>query len=85
MVPLKSHLCIVDLPSVVCPVLSCTCGNSKSVTMSYRSGLVQTVENPPAVWETWVRSLGWEDLLEENMATHSSILAWSNNHIFGLP
>ena len=31
---------------------------------------------PPATWETWVRTLGWEDLLEEGMATHSSILAW---------
>ena len=30
----------------------------------------------PAVWETWVQSLGWEDPLEEGMATHSSILAW---------
>ena len=29
-----------------------------------------------AMWETWVRSLGWEDPLEEGMATHSSILAW---------
>ena len=28
------------------------------------------------MWETWVRSLGWEDLLEEEMATHSSILVW---------
>ena len=34
------------------------------------------VENPPAVWETWVPSLGWEDALEEGMVTHSSILAW---------
>ena len=34
------------------------------------------VKNPPAVQETWVRSLGWEDPLEEDMATHSSILAW---------
>ena len=34
------------------------------------------VKNPPAVWETWVQSLGWEDPLEEDMATHSSILAW---------
>ena len=34
------------------------------------------VKNPPAVWKTWVRSLGWEDPLEEGMATHSSILAW---------
>ena len=34
------------------------------------------VKNPPAVWETWVLSLGWEDSLEEEMATHSRILAW---------
>ena len=33
------------------------------------------VKNPPAMWETWVQSLGWEDPLEEGMATHSSILA----------
>ena len=32
--------------------------------------------NPPAMQETWVRSLGWEDPLEEDMATHSSFLAW---------
>ena len=36
----------------------------------------QMVKNPPAMWETWVLSLGWEDPLEEDMATHSSILAW---------
>ena len=34
----------------------------------------QSVKNPPAMWETWVRSLDWEDPLEEGMATHSSIL-----------
>ena len=34
------------------------------------------VKNPPAVQETWVQSLGREDPLEEEMATHSSILAW---------
>ena len=33
-------------------------------------------EESPTVRETWVRSLGWEDPLEEGMATHSSILAW---------
>ena len=38
--------------------------------------MAQMVKNPPAVWETWVGSLGWEDPLEEGMATHSSILAW---------
>ena len=38
--------------------------------------VAQMVKNPPAVRETWVQSLGWEDPLEEDMATHSSILAW---------
>ena len=34
------------------------------------------IKNPPAMQETWVPSLDWEDPLEEGMATHSSILAW---------
>ena len=38
--------------------------------------VAQMVKNLPAMWEPWVRSLGWEDLMEEGMATHSSILAW---------
>ena len=36
----------------------------------------QLVKNLLAMWETWVRSLGWEDPLEKGKATHSSILAW---------
>ena len=38
--------------------------------------MAQRVKNPPAMWETWVPSLGQEDPLEEGMATHSSVLAW---------
>ena len=38
--------------------------------------MAQTVKNPPAMQETWVPSLGWEDPREEGMAIHSSILAW---------
>ena len=38
--------------------------------------VVQTVKRLPAMWETWVQSLGWKDPLEEGIATHSSILAW---------
>ena len=38
--------------------------------------MAQTVKNLPAMRETWVQSLGWEDPLEEGMAIHSSILAW---------
>ena len=38
--------------------------------------MAQMVNNLPAMWETWVRSLGWEDPLEKGVATHSSILVW---------
>ena len=45
-------------------------------TSFWASLVAQTVENLPAVQETWVRSLVWEDPLEEGMAAHSSVLAW---------
>ena len=38
--------------------------------------VVQRLKHLPAMWETWVQSLGWEDPLEKEMATHSNILAW---------
>ena len=45
--------------------------------VNYGASLVaQLVKNPPAMQETWVRSLGWEDPLEKGKATHSSILTW---------
>ena len=45
--------------------------------VAQRASLVaQTLRNLPAMRETWVQPLGWEDPLEEGMATHSSILAW---------
>ena len=60
-----------------------TRGKSRSQRSSSRLGdpstpflVAQLVKNPPAMWETWVWSLSWEDLPEEGMATHSSILAW---------
>ena len=43
---------------------------------SWASLVAQLIKNPPAMWQTWVRSLGWEDLLKKGKATHSSILAW---------
>ena len=43
---------------------------------SWASPVAQMVKNLPAMWETWGQSLGWEDTLEEGMATPSSILAW---------
>ena len=45
-------------------------------TASGRRMIAQLVKNPPATWEIWVRSLGWEDPLENGEATNSSILAW---------
>ena len=42
----------------------------------WASLVAQTVKNPPAMRETWVRSLDWEDPLEEGMTTHFSILVW---------
>ena len=53
-----------------------TC-RSKIYLSRYQASLVaQRVKNPPAMRETWVQSLGWEDPLEEGMAIYSSILAW---------
>ena len=49
-------------------LLSCVLGKASLVA--------QLIKNPPAMWETWVRSLAWEDTLEKGKATHSSILAW---------
>ena len=43
---------------------------------SWASLMAQLVKNLPAMQETWVRSVGWEDPLEKGKATHSSILAW---------
>ena len=43
---------------------------------SWASLMAQLVKNLPAMWETWVLSLGWEDPLVKRKATHSSILAW---------
>ena len=42
----------------------------------WASLLAQTVKRLPAMWETWVRTLGQEDPLEKEIATHSGILAW---------
>ena len=51
-------------------------GISYSLQYLWASLVAQTVKNPPAMQDTWVLSLGWEDLLEEGMATHSNILTW---------
>ena len=55
----------------MCPVLF-----KSNLKIGRVSLVAQMVKNPPAVQETWVQSLGWEDPLKEGMATCSSILAW---------
>ena len=51
-------------------------GISYPLQYSWASLVAQLVKNLPAMGETWVRFLGWEDLLEKGKATHSRILAW---------
>ena len=58
-------------------------GDQNTILKSYllyplnRTSLVaQTVKRLSTMWETWVQSLGWEDLLEKEMAVHSSTIAW---------
>ena len=53
-----------------------TRGIGQGLKCPWASLVAQTVKNPPAIWETWVPALGWEDPLQRGMATHSSILAW---------
>ena len=45
-------------------------------SFNFSALVAQMVKNPPAMWDTWVWSLGWEDPLKEGIATHSSILTW---------
>ena len=51
-------------------VCVCVCARARGCTCA------QTIKDPPVMRETWVQSFGWEDALEEGMATQSSILAW---------
>ena len=51
-------------------------GRGYPLHYSWASLVAQLVKNPPAMLETWDRSLGWEDSLEKEIITHSSILAW---------
>ena len=79
---------------------TCNAGDPSSISGSGRSAgegigyplqycwaslVAQLVKNPSAVWETWVQSLVWEHLLQKGKATHSSILAFLEYFMFGLP
>ena len=59
-------------------------GIGYSLQYSWASQVTQMVRNLPAMQETWVQSLGWEESLERGTATHSSILAWRIPWIWSL-
>ena len=73
----KEFTCNAGDPSLI-PGLGRSIGEGVGCPLQYScaSLVAQPVKNLPAMWETWVRSLGWEDPLEKGMATLSSILAW---------
>ena len=73
----KESICSAGDPSSI-PGLgrSSTEGIGYPLQYSWASMVAQLVKNTPAMRETWVRSLGWEDSLEKGIATHSNILAW---------
>ena len=73
----KESACNAGDPGSV-PGLGRTTGEGigYSLQYSWTSLVAQLVKNLPVMWETCVRSLGWEDLLEKGKATHPSILAW---------
>ena len=87
----KIYINLGFLGSSTCKKPTCNAGDPSSIPglesspgegigypllYSWASLVAQPVKNPPAMRETWVPSLGWEDPLEEGMAIHSSILAW---------
>ena len=66
---------VVDI-QIVDPRSKAKCKGTLKNIYNEVNTLAQSVKNLPAVQETWVQSLGWEDTLEKEMATHYSILAW---------
>ena len=73
----KESVCNAEDPSSI-PGLGRSAGKGIAYPLQYpwASLLAQLVKNRPAMRETWVQSLDWEDPLEKRKATHSSVLAW---------
>ena len=72
----KEPACNAGDPSST-PRLGRSAGEGIGYPLQYSSLVAQLVKNLPEMWETWARSLGWEDALEKAKAVHSSILAWT--------
>ena len=73
----KESTCNAGDPSLI-PGSGRSAGEEMGYPLQYSWAplVAQLVKNLPAMWETWIPSLGWEDPLEKEKATHSSILAW---------
>ena len=73
----KESACNAGDPSSI-PGSGRSAGEGIGYPLQYSSAslVAQMLKNLPAMQETWIQSLGWEDPLEEDMATHPSILAW---------
>ena len=73
----KESACIAGDPDLT-PVSGSSTGKGIGYPLQYSwaSQVAQLVKSPPAMWETWVWSLGWENLLKKGKAAHFSILAW---------
>ena len=73
----KESACNVGDPGLI-PGLGRSAGEGIGYPLQYSWAylVAHLIKNVPAMWETWVQSLGWEDPLEEGMATHFSTLAW---------
>ena len=72
----KESACNAGEPHSIPGLRSTGEGIGYPLRYSWASLVAQLVKHLPAMWETWVQSLGWEDHLEKGIATHSSILAW---------
>ena len=81
----KESACNAEDPGSI-PGLRRSAGEGKFYTLQYSwtSLVAQLVKNPPAMQETRVPSLGWEDPLEKGKAAHSSILAWEFHGLYGV-
>ena len=77
----KESICNAGDPGLI-PGLGRSPGEGIGYTLQYYWAFLvaQLVKNPPAMRETWVRSLGWEEPLEKRKATHSNILTWRIVH-----
>ena len=73
----KESTCNAEGPGLI-PGLGRSAGEGIGYLLqcSWVSLVAQLVKNPPAMWKTWVQSLGWGDSLKKGKATHSSVLAW---------